>query len=219
MTQESTLAHPLAEWINQVDTVVAALQDQYVALGRLIFIAGTTLSYSDRKRALSHLRIVGVSISDQRAALAAYLFENPDEGADEDLRIDPRLVFAGCRNNKMLNTTKEDQGRLLSGEPLAIVTPKNEVVKRPWQDMKAYERNQLVARNGAIRDVEAQRQKPKVPKPQPMIGAVETITLEGDLLTFRATTASLSCAVADFVEMLGMDNLQRLANWRLKDSA
>lgn len=212
MNEQSTLTVPLVEWIDQVDSVIAALQQNYVELGRLIYVARTTLSYSDRKRALAHLRVAGVGISDQRAALAAYVFGHANDGADDDLRIDPRLVFAGCRNNKMLNTTQEDQDLMLSGEPFEIVTPRNEVVRKSWLEMKAYERNQLVARDGTIRDVDAQRRKREVPKRSLTTATVETITLAAELLTFGAMTASLSCTVADFVEMLGTDNLRKLTS-------
>ena len=219
MNEQTTLAVSLAKWIDDVNSVIVALQQQYVELGQLIYIAGTQLSYSDRKRAVAHLRTAGVSISDQRAALAAYLFEHPDDGAQDDLRIHPRLVFAGCRNNKMLNTTRDDQERLLSDQSFAIVTPKNEVVQKPWTEMRAYERNQLVARNGAIRDVDAQRSGSKAPQLAPPAAMVQAIALEGDLIVFDAPTASLSCTIADFVEMLGADNLSRLTEWRQKDSA
>jgi len=112
------------EFIRQdLDDVLLSIRTSFIKLGEKLFKARQTLTAEEYDEITMYVEKQGIRRSDQRATIAAYLFENSHLGTTSDQRIEPRLIFAGAANSKILAMHSEDQERLISDEKFEVLQP------------------------------------------------------------------------------------------------
>ncbi len=135
----------------ELDSILLAVQKGFLRLGEVLFEARAILSHNDFTRLQSYIVKQGPKKTDQRACVAAFLFKHPDKGEEDENRVDPRLIYAGATNSKILSMDREDQDRLLSEEKFAVLQPSRRVLKKTWAQMTDHERNMLIGKGGKIK--------------------------------------------------------------------
>lgn len=140
-----------------LDDVLLSIRTSFIRLGEKLFKARQTLTAEDYDEITMYVEKQGIRRSDQRASIAAYLFENPHLGTHSDNRIEPKLVFAGAANSKILAMDGEDQQRLVSNEQFEVLQPSGRSADKSWAEMTEQERNTLVGKGGKIKTIDEQR--------------------------------------------------------------
>lgn len=150
-----------------LDDVLLSIRTSFIKLGENLFKARQTLTAEEYDEIMMYVEKQGIRRSDQRASIAAYLFENPHLGGHTDTRIEPKLVFAGAANSKILAMDPEDQERLVTDEEFEVLQPSGRTAAKSWSHMTEQERNTLVGKGGKITTIDEQkdRQNAKSIKP------------------------------------------------------
>ena len=141
----------------ELDDVLLTIRSSFIKLGEKLWEAKTAVSSAEYDELTTYVEKQGIRHTDQRAAIAAFLFTRQDIGGSNDLRIDPRLIFAGAANSKILSMDKEDQERLLSDERFTVLQPSGRSTAKTWPEMSEQERNTLIGKGGKIRALDEQQ--------------------------------------------------------------
>ncbi len=141
------------EYLKELDSIIVSIIHEYVKLGGLLWRAKKEILGEEVDQLHEHLERVGILSKDRQAAVAAFLFENPKlEKGKRVRRINPKLVFQGAANSKMLSMEINDQQRLLSEEKFDIPSAvSGGVEKLTWTEMTGGQRSSLITRGGVIK--------------------------------------------------------------------
>ncbi len=145
------MAKTLEKFKEELDDVLLCIRDTFVKLGEKLFEGHEQLKATEYDKLVEYVEKQGIRKSDQRAAVAAFLHGREDLGDEDHERIDPRLVFAGAANSKILSLDKQDQKRLLGNEKFDVLQPSGRAAKKTWAKMSEQERATLIAKGGRIR--------------------------------------------------------------------
>jgi hypothetical protein len=154
---------------------------------------------------MSYIRQYSLKDCDVKAAIAAFLYEHPDLGAKEDLRIHPKLLFHGAKNSKILHMDKEDQDRLLSNEKFQVVQPNGKPCEpKTWSELNEVHRNTLIGKGGKILSVQEQLAERPCRKNVAVypLGSVEKKGQNAQVLVSRDGNMQLQVTWADYTRML-----------------
>lgn len=149
-TRASAEPRTLDEYRKAIKDAQGDIWDSISVLGRLLVSARKRLSAEDWLTLWDELR------QDYREAELKAAIAVGDGG------LDPRLFPAGIIHSKVMNMTREDQERLLSGEKFWVYSDHSDdmkkAVERTWNDMTRAQRSRLISdKGGRIQSLNEQR--------------------------------------------------------------
>lgn len=202
-----------------LDDVLLSIRTSFIKLGEKLFEARQTISAEEYDEIMMYVEKQGIRRSDQRASIAAFLHENTHLGTHTDKRVEPKLVFAGAANSKILAMDQEDQERLISNEEFEVLQPSGRSATKSWAEMTEQERNTLLGKGGKIRTIDEQTETQYRPKNASHFRGSEIEVTDTKVIIFaRETPVQVEFSTAAFVRMLNEQKWKTLQSARKKIS-
>jgi hypothetical protein len=167
-----------------IDQLRTAYADNLRQIGTVLLSAATELT-SEQAAELEERLLTMLTRHDLKAAKALARNE-----------VDPKLFYAGVSSAKIMRLNNDDKKKLLSGQKLEIRKADNSVVRKPWDQMSSFEKDQVLGSKGsAIHKVHEQKilgeRRPLEPlAPTAMTYADKTLNLRAG---YRAVQISAAC--------------------------
>ncbi len=201
-----------------LDDVLYGIRTSFVKLGETLFKARQTVTAEEYDEIQVYVEKQGVRRADQRASIAAYLFENPDLGTRRSLRLDPKLVFAGAANSKILAMVSEDQQRLVNDEKFEVLQPSGRRVIKCWSEMTEVERNSLLGKGGKIMTIDEQEECRKKRDMKPNIALLKGCGIDIEdkkvIVHVKDSQVKVQFTIPVFARMLSDEKWEQLAKAR-----
>ncbi len=198
------------QYQGELDDIIIAVRKDFVRLGEILWDACKMLGSHDYSKLQDYVMKQGVKKTDQRAAIAAFLFKNPKVGDETELRIDPRLIFAAGGNSKVLSLDKEDQDRLLSEETFFVLQPSGKSPKKTWGEMTDHERNMLLGKGGKIRTINEQRDATFQKKNMRSLRGSD-VEITSTVIRTVSNETTIQYGIETFIRMLGDEGWEFLS--------